>query len=191
MQGFIPPPHWGVFTPLVLPPITKYPIGGIQRHTPIGVTPPPIKEFYIKAWLRHSSSYYSLHSLYIGWPDIHCSCMSVGVGHLAEPTTWARGRWCPTLSRSRVRPLARRGSTGATFRRHFQGTRAWRPDVDGDKNGTRCMALTKIALPMTTLNSALRFASLRFASSVKRSAFYCVQCGKKRIVECALLRILC
>ena len=58
---------------------------------------------------------------------------------------------------------------------------------------TRCvMALTNvIALPITTLNSALRFASLRFASSVKRSAFYCVQCGKKRIVECALLRILC
>ena len=41
-------------------------------------------------------------------------------------------------------------------------------------------ALNKIALPITTLNSALRFAS-----SVKRTAFYCVQCEKNRIVECA------
>ena len=36
------------------------------------------------------------------------------------------------------------------------------------------MALTKIALPMTTLNSALRFASLRF------------QCETKRILLCAV-----
>ena len=46
------------------------------------------------------------------------------------------------------------------------------------------MALNKIALPITTLNSALRFAS-----SVKRTAFYCVQCEKNRIGECALMRI--
>ena len=42
------------------------------------------------------------------------------------------------------------------------------------------MALNKIALPITTLNSALRFAS-----SVKRTTFYRVQCEKNRIGECA------
>ena len=41
------------------------------------------------------------------------------------------------------------------------------------------MALTKIALPMTTLNSALRFASLRFASLR-------FQCETKRILLCAV-----
>ena len=73
---------------------------------------------------------------------------------------------------------------GATFRRHFEGTREDRMFMKM-KMG-REMALNKIALPITTLNSALRFAS-----SVKRTAFYCVQCEKNRIVECALLRILC
>ena len=37
-----PPPHWGVFTPLVLPPITKYPHWGYTTtHTHWSDQPPP------------------------------------------------------------------------------------------------------------------------------------------------------
>ena len=57
--------------------------------------------------LRDSSSYYSrfsfirpkVFSICISISNqtfscIHCSCMSVGVGHLAEPTAWAPGLAC-------------------------------------------------------------------------------------------------
>ena len=75
-----PPPHWGVFTPLVLPPITKYPIGGIQRHTPIGVTPPPPHQRILYKSLTTSLFKLLLFTFIIYWVTRHTLFVHVSRG---------------------------------------------------------------------------------------------------------------